>query len=374
MIVLRNLALTVLAIIVFWAAIIALSYVAFPPSDARLIDTEVPERVIYSSETKWVVYGRDALARPGRKVIFLGPSNVREGFRPFQISPLIGGVEVQNLAVGASNQREVDEIVDLVYDAIPKGQRANVTFVMGIWYGNFVDNAMRWDAGRTNIDLEFERYGLWSRGADGRYTPRLPPSLLPAAFVLLRPIMWFGYAYNWYVLVPWLDLVDRIETRLGKPQDTINRNDRATAVLTERQRRIALDYFAGYMGGSGKQSDEQLVIFENICRRITANGSRLMIVDLPIPKWHRDGLPYEEEWNEQKIPYLNRVRALPGVAYYNLQYMSANGDFYDSAHPRPQVSIRWAHAIAPTLRTLLSSPVAYTKPVAAADDSAAAVP
>lgn len=83
----------------------------------------------------------------------------------------------------------------------------------------------------------------------------------------------------------------------------------------------------------------------NLARRVSAAGSKLIVVDLPLPSWHANGVPYFQQYQRRKQPFIAELGKLDRVTYANMQKGFPDEEFYDSAHPRPKATWRWSERL-----------------------------
>src|SRR5258708_19949106 len=145
--------------------------------------------------TKYVVLGRSVLDNPDRKIILVGASNTGVGFKQKLIQASLSCANVSNLAMGGANISELGQVIDLVHEVQSDRDRKLNTFVIGLWFGVFVDSDAKYadadrNRGETDVDIERYRYGFYRRPADGP-PPVLPPKWLDARCIALRPFLPF---------------------------------------------------------------------------------------------------------------------------------------------------------------------------------------
>jgi hypothetical protein len=210
-----------------------------------------------------------------------------------------------------------------------------------VWYGFFVPARRAWPDGTTDLDNEYMRYGLYERRGD-LMIARFPETLQASIEVLLRPMIFVANLYDRYLL----PLRDGIRVALlravGEQPADVTVPDKETFNLTPAQRRTSLDFWRKYMGAPGENDVSAYRAFTAMAHRISARGSKLVILDLPIPAWHRNALPYDSLYHERAKPYFKATAQLPGVRYLSLREGFRDNQFYDSVHPRPRASIVWA--------------------------------
>ena len=75
----------------------------------------------------------------------------------------------------------------------------------------------------------------------------------------------------------------------------------------------------------------------------------MLLVDLPIPRWHSEGSALARDYRERLERALPSLCSQPGVRLLRLADQDANDDFSDEVHPKPRVSPRWAARLAEAL-------------------------
>lgn len=347
---------------ILFSALFALSYAVYP--DPLWVDTEQSSetafkasRTIYIGEPRHVVLGRKPLGETSRKILLVGSSNVREGFRPELIGRYLPGYRVHNLAVGASNISQIREILSLADEYCPSvspGEDAGNVVVLGVWYGLFVDDRTRWKGGKTDIANEELRFGLYKASPSGALEPTVPRGRLDLFIGMLRPYLLMDKVVSrcaWLVrhwLACWLPI------GMGcYAQDM----DRDTVVIDESMRSEAMKFWQDYMGREtgGALRDEQFLALQDVAATLSRQGKTLVIVDLPIAKWHARQSEHFRNYQMKKKPFINRLVHSYGVRYLNLQDMDNESDFYDSAHPRPAKAVRWSSCLGEALQGMITA-------------------
>jgi len=331
------------AIVALYGAVLGLTLLLVPLSkdQAAPLDTARAASSLYLTEPKYVFMARGRLATDAEKLIVIGASNSLVGFRQTELAPLLPDREVHNLSVGGSNITQLEQIVELAREVQTPAQRARATYVLGLWYGVFASDEARWytpdrHAGDTDIDIERYRYGFCRRTADGA-VPLLPPQQLRAGAALIHP----------YLVADQLarDLTQTVRERLqGKPAKMTNA-ERNARVVTEPERTKYLAFWRSYMGSVDSLSSAAFARLEHLVDTIRADGGRVVLVDMPIPRWHAQGSPLHADYARRMAVLLPELDAREGVAVLRLSG-DADEDFSDEVHPKPRVTARWAEALA----------------------------
>ncbi len=344
---LRYTAIVFLTYLTIYGVLLVVSYLAFPSSRGSEIDTNqagLPS-ALFISEPKYLLFRAPDLDRAGARILVIGSSNVREGLRPAQLEARLGTIEVDNLALSSSNIRQVGQVVDLVYDEIPQQSWPQTTFVLGIWYAMFAPDERCYPTNVTDLDIERLRYGLYRRNAAGFVERRFPKAWTPVLGEALRPVLLVSRMYQG-AISPLLSPRVALLRLIGETPPDFRGADRNSLILGPEERKAALLFWHRYMGPPGEWDETGLPRLLELAHKISGRGSRLVILDLPIPTWHREAVPQFTEYQRRKQAFLQQAEKLPGVTYASMQDSFSDDDFYDSAHPRPRVTGRWAEQAA----------------------------
>jgi hypothetical protein len=331
------------AVLALYVGLLGAALLLVPLADERAapLDSSRAASSLYLTEPKYVFMTRDRLATASPKLLVLGASNSLVGFKQRELAPLLPDREVHNLSVGGSNVTQLAQIVDLVREVQTPAQRARSTFVLGLWYGVFASDQARWNtpdrhAGDTDIDIERYRYGFCRR-SEGGAVPLLPPRYLRTGAALIHP----------YLVADQLarDVTQSLRERLqGKPPKLTDR-ERNARVVSEPERRRHLAFWRSYMGDVDRLSEASFERLLGLVDTIVADGGRVVLVDMPIPRWHAQGSRLHADYKQRMASLLPELEARPGVAVLRLSG-DDDDDFSDEVHPKPRVTARWAQALA----------------------------
>src|SRR5580658_869825 len=331
-----------------YAALLGLSYLLVPPlNQAGGLDSSLAASTIFMTDPKYVFLNRAAVRPDTPRIIFVGASNTAVGFKRREVQPLLPNVEVDNLSVGGSNMSQIAQIVDLVQDLQSPAARRRTTFVIGMWYGTFAQDKFRWytpdrHAGDTDIDIERYRYGFYRRTENG---PKqvLPSGDLPLGIALIHPYLVFDELSRRASR----ELRDRL---FGRPASRTDAERNAIAV-SESDREAALKYWREQMHSDGPIAEEQFVVLRNLIDRILAQGSRVVLVDLPIPHWHEERSPLYREYLGHRTSLVSDLAGRTGFAYLEMTDLNSDLEFSDEVHPKPRITQQWAARVAGLINT-----------------------
>lgn len=336
-----------IALIGLYVFLLALSYALVPAVNGRGgLDSGLAGDSIFTTDPKYVFLNRAAVRPDSSRIVFVGASNTEVGFKQREVQQLVPSLEVDNLSVGGSNMTQVAQIVELVQELQDPAARRRTTFVIGMWYGMFVPDSFRWGtpdrhSGDTDIDIERYRYGFYRRTDAG---PRqvVPPEDLPLGVMLIHPYLVLDELSRFASK----DFRDRL---LGKPphHTDAERND---SIVSEADRVLALEYWREQMHSDGPISEEQFLVLRDLVARILAQGSKAVLVNLPIPHWHAERSPFYASYLSRKKTLLSTLQGNPGFSYLEMADQNEDLDFSDEVHPKPRVTQLWATQVAALLQ------------------------
>jgi hypothetical protein len=330
-----------------YVALLAASYAIVPTASERNgLNSGLSAGSIFTTEPKYVFLNRAAVRTDANRIVFVGASNTSVGFKQPEVQQLLPSSEIDNLSVGGSNMTQVAQIVDLIQELQSPTARRRTTFVIGVWYGMFVPDQLRWATpdrhkGDTDIDIERYRYGFYRRSDKG---PRqiLPPRELAFGVMLIHPYLVFD------------DLARAVSKGLrerlqGKPPRRTDA-DRNATIVSEEDRVIALKYWQDQMHSDGPIAEEQFLVLRNLIARILEQGSKALLIDLPIPRWHAERSPFYADYLNRKTALLAQLNGKAGFSYLEMADKDDDADFSDEVHPKPRVTPLWARQVAALLQ------------------------
>jgi hypothetical protein len=354
--IIKQVVLLIASAAALYAIAFCLSYVTLPPPPAaEPVDTFRSDETIYMTPAKQIYNGRRGLAEPGRKVILIGSSNVQVGFDQRKLQAELPGFAVHNLAIGDNNISQARQIRELAMAAMSDTDIRGSVFVVGVWYGMFVDNGSRWHPAKgarheTDIDRERFRYGFWKRTGNGP-VERVSDHDTHRAALLIHPLI----ALEKGARLVTADLRGVIFVR---PPE-IDERARDTVVFTAEQRIGQAAYRRTYMN-TDRLAYEQYDELASLVREVTGRGARVIIADLAIPAWHARALPYDAQHRRHMATFLAANGTAAGLSYLDLRALDDPDSFYDDAHVRPQAQRPWIEALRDRIRSVASHSRAAT--------------
>lgn len=241
-------------------------------------------------------------------------------------------------------------MIDLVHDVQDPAARQSNLFVIGVWFGMFVDTELLWSGterqhGDTDLDIERYRYGFYRRTSEGPVAV-VPPHWLHGAVTLIRPYLLLEKVARWVTSGLRRTLLDR------PPEMTDD--DRDARLLGDTDKEEALAHWRMTMGGDRPISEVQVTLLQDTIERLLRSGEKVVLVDLPIPAWHRDISPYQASYIQQvQGPVFDHFVGRPGFAALRMADLDADNDYSDEVHAKPRLARIWAARLSAMLKPLV---------------------
>ena len=314
------------------------------------------------NEARYFVLNKDAFSEPGNRVVVLGASTARDPFRPELMESRLPGWQVANAALSGAAVSELGDAVDLYYQERRPGSGRTV-FVFALTYLQFVPKAF--PQGVDNpLATEATRGGLYVRenGALRTHQPEVATELLtavmrPQAVAASLPRRTFTAVFANPQLPLIKSLVDRFRggdplarwvKHIGEQRDL----DDVTVPLSVQQALLAQRLAEA--GGDRTLPPDEFRRMAALVAMIRARGDAVVIVDLPLPGWHRAGVPmadgsYQSGVQALLTPYADD----PSVDFISLRAFDEDENFFDSGHTEPRL---WPVLSARLAQDLAASP------------------
>ncbi len=360
-----QLAVTAFLFAVLYACAVAAIYMSFP--FYKTIDTEKMDSVVYDSQANYLVMGRRPLMKDGRRILICGSSSMVQGIRPSELGKYIKGYEIHNIGLNAANVTQMQQIAELMFEAIPRRSHPDTVFVIGLAYPEFRSSETIW--GKLISD-ELARFGLYGIKS-GRIAPAAPKAFIRYSDYVFLPVILTDKAIadirsktsRYRENISKLGIM-----RKGKKQFvlsllnphtywailTMPLEDPNKVVFSEADKKKAIDWWRNLLGGEGDALDEgQFGEFDKMVEYIHGQGSELFIVDLPVPRWHADRSVHFRRYQKEKVRLVKNIAKYDRVYYIDMQDMNRETDFKDSAHPKPRVTESWSKRLAAEMKPFL---------------------
>ncbi|WP_038909352.1 hypothetical protein [Dickeya oryzae] len=346
---LRYIGLTLLFTVIL--QIILISIVAHYVLKEGRVDVADEQHTIFQTEAKGVVYNTPVIVRHTKEqqVVILGASNSNLGLRPSEIEPLIkSGIRVHNLSIGGQNMSSVNQVVDLIYRQTPKENRHNLIFVIGSWYGLMVEDNRRWPTGRTDVDQELMRYGLFYPKGEKAISTPIPDSMLSNALISVWPYMvpYAIYAETGrdLVLSGVLKFIPEGVILPWYPTEIIRNTLTPSDSETQKSKKSFMEYVGPVDEWNGSGFNQVIELAD----KVKANGGKLLLIDLPITSAAKD-TPAYSAYQARMAKIVTTLKNNDSFIYANLQTELGDADFFDLVHPRPKATMHLAQLTAKQL-------------------------
>lgn len=359
-IILKQAALTFVSFATLYLIVLAVSFAVMPPpAQNGALDAQAAGATLYMTSPKYVFLGRSTLSSAGRKVIMVGASNIGNGFRAAMVQPMMQCSKVSNLGVGGTNISQVKQVIDLVHDVQVGPIRKLNTFVIGVWYGMFVDSEVRYNdvdrhRGDTDIDIERYRYGFARRSPDGPVDV-VPAKWLDAGVAAIRPVLFLEKAARFARSV-----ADRMAGRSRDRTDA----EREVAIMTDKEKQDALVYWQRGMGSKDQISQAQVALLIRTIDQLLDVGEQVVLADLPIPAWHRDASPYYPAYQHALQDIVQQFDGRRGFKFMRMADLDGNEDYSDEVHAKPHLAKVWSARLVEILNPLVCNGDSERSPIA----------
>lgn len=339
------------ACIVLYAVLILISLAIFPlPAKQHAFDTASAPRTVFETQQKYLVLNREALRAEGTRVVFLGASNTVAGFPVPLVQSQLPDASINSAALNGSNITQIHEAFELTRNAIEPRSRPQTIYVIGLWYGLFADDAVRWPHApnapmETSVDTEMYRYGLYRKTAAGP-EPVVPERLIPAARIAIYPVI----TLEKLVRAATGPMRERF---LGAHPTDRTDGDRNAYVATATDMKTEMDYWIQSFPDrrlSARQFDELRAMVDEA----RADGSPVVIANLPIPAWHSATMHYDADYAARIDAFVASYRNDPLVASIDMRDMNDDTWFTDEVHPKPKIVPLWIRRISEPLNRFVA--------------------
>ena len=107
------------------------------------------------------------------------------------------------------------------------------------------------------------------------------------------------------------------------------------------------------MGHKNEISSAQVELLKQTIGKLLVSGEKVVVVDLPIPAWHRDASPYESSYREALKDLLQQFGNQPNFTAMNMDDLDGNLDYSDEVHAKRHLAEVWSNRLANVLDSFL---------------------
>ena len=242
------------------------------------------------------------------KMIFLGSSNTMFGFSRKSVQPIFPEYEVADCALPAGGVESVLQIVELIQDILPRDVLDKSVFVVGISYHLIFSH----DEGIAEPLLKSGLYKL----KDHRILPIMSPDKIHIIIRILRPH--FFIQRKWTRVKRYFPrLLNKIHQRVADGKDEGKRIDdfSVNRRLSEKRKKQLVRFHTSTFRPGDKEGFLKLL---DVCEAVEKRGGKLVLLDMPLPKWYQERASLHHKYQDTKGKYLESALDFQCVRYINL--------------------------------------------------------
>jgi len=332
------------------------------------VETLSHPRNSFADEARRAIFHSPSLAKSKKPMILvLGASAPQEAYLPSAIQALAPAFNASNLGIGGANISELDQVLDLVLKAARPQVLKESVLVLTFSYGIFVPDAVRW-SNKHFLPHDIVEAGIFISDIE-REAMRCPSICNPEGVLFkLAPHWLLAIAKKRYEVL--LQLTPFLPVHVGDRilRWNVWRHDPRNLFYSKRQKstpkqspavaaqappeselvqaRHQMDFITKYMGPpSGVLHDEQFDKLVALLNKAHASGLRIVVVDMPLPSWHRAEspffAPYESRLQAVLSPFLETGKA----RYVRQSDAIPDDEFRDSIHPKAEAANHWTKTL-----------------------------
>ena len=318
------------------------SYIFYPPLPQNLpMDTLNSKETIWSIDRRYVLFNPpDVQSESKKQLVFLGSSNVKEGFRPQDIEALLPEYTVHNIAFGGCSIVEMRELAEFIVDNSTENSLENTVFVLGLYYGCFPTSLPQTHSVFTNEKLRYRLYF----NHNGTIQSSFSKIFSPMVSTLLRPFIFISNPVR---------ILNLTITQTRTVYETFFRDShfdltpfqilffpKSITPMVERNK--VLEYFENLF----RQQKNVIpnLYFEELLSTyhvLNKAGAPAIVVEVPLPLWHRRASNQYKAYQLQKKSYYDQLELL-GVPILDFKDIMPDSLFLDTTHPLPQHAKKWS--------------------------------
>jgi len=322
-------------------------------------------RVSFAEEARRAIFYSPGLSKSKQPIIVIaGASAAQEGFQPRSMQAVMPDLLTHNISVGGANISEVAQLIEHAFKSkLDPELTNNSALVLALSYAMFVPDQKRWrdpifvppEAIKQNeIHTDVAREALRCPHAcnSGSYFFRTAPgwlvTLAKERYLFFQPIVRHLPAHPGDLLLRksvWKqDLLQlhKAFSSTKKPSAAPVVPQEPYLVLAHRQ----MDFLTDYMGQPrGVLHDEQFDKLDALIDTVRALGLRVVVVDMPLPSWHREKSPFFAPYQTKLQARMEKHLQDGSIIFVDLTAAIPDDGFRDSVHPNADAAVHWAGAL-----------------------------
>lgn len=319
--------------------------------DSKNIDTNLWSAIYHDSWLEILCYDSWRLRESSQpKLVILGSSNARIGFRPAELQPLFPEYEIANLSGSAANISDIRQTFELLHIVFPDEVFKKSVFAIGMFYGIYQEKGSP-ETIRVNEGLL--KTGLYRREG-GNIRPIVPAKYMYTLIRILRPFNFLNsilvnikkYYNNFLIKIKEMLRIKKYWGNELTPHEDVNGHTSQKGYLTEEDKRWWIERHSQYKNGEDlKKGVKEL---SRLCREAQKWGGTVVLIDLPLPDWHMEMSSFFKDYQKEKLNYIHKATQYDSVHYLDLQYgngLTDEANFKDATHPKDNVTALWSKSL-----------------------------
>jgi len=195
--------------------------------------------------------------------------------------------------------------------------------------------------GETDIDIERYRYGFYHRTPEGPVAV-LPAKWLDAGVMAIRPFLLLEKVAREARAGINLALTGRVSAQRTD-------DERESVVMSDAEKQKALEYWKETMGRPSDIAPGQVEVLKQTIQALLDSGEKVVLVDLPIPAWHRDASPYQPSYRRALAGLLQQFGDQLNFSSLSMDDLDNDLDYSDEVHAKQHMAKIWSTRLASKL-------------------------
>jgi hypothetical protein len=130
-------------------------------------------------------------------------------------------------------------------------------------------------------------------------------------------------------------------------------DERESVVMSEQDKQKALDYWKWSMGRTSDISPTQVEVLKQTIQALLDSEEKVVLVDLPIPAWHRDASPYQPGYRRALTDLLQEFGDQRNFSSLSMDDLDNDLDYSDEVHAKRHLADVWSTRLARKLESFV---------------------